>query len=639
MKKNKNDFGEEKKHSFSKGDSNPILPLETETELLLKKMERLHKKKNNYKNIDELENIYDTKPSKKENTGFLTGVSDFLHKMNNMKQELSSFNFEGFDQEGMDEDGQEGMDEDDQEGMDEDDQEGMDEDDQEGMDEDGQEGMDEDGQEGMDEDGQEGMSENKITNQVFGTLYETEEADKKKKLTPRQAIPRVLRLGSRTSRSRTSRSIPAPDSSSSTSSSSKKKPNKSWEKFKNFVKTIIQNPRKLIHKYIATPLYNSIYSGTRTNRDIDIITNQIILFIYACLTIHISGNWYYLMFYKGANYQRVKSQKFYDFLTQVGNKSGLVKKLRLDAQLKPVNVLNEVLCEIFGQMVPKIHDYLIYPVYITLSFLFNYKSTFKRVFEYGCTLYNSAISNTKFLFIIFTFFIFYCILKYSSRVYREYLGYTKSKKLPEKSSNILSFIVIFEMLFGISALMSIISGASGVALEQASLSNRVKTTLGSISTILFAIACPILYLLFFFIGLTFNVMILRVSGVLCVIYLYVYSYFGAYIRNDGAGNKLNEMFRNLSDPNPCDNASFDTRWLDYLIAFVYDNLTTVLVVLISAWSIFVYNKRMKNKKAALLLIIMNTCVIIFSFLLYFIRKAIYTKLDLRDYNYIEPYNQ
>jgi hypothetical protein len=134
-------------------------------------------------------------------------------------------------------------------------------------------------------------------------------------------------------------------------------------------------------------------------------------------------------------------------------------------------------------------------------------------------------------------------------------------------------------------------------------------------------------------------MILRVSGVLCIIYLYVYSYFGAYIRNDLAGNKLNEMFRNLGDPNPCDNASFDTKWLDYLIALVYDHLTSVLVVIISAWSIFVYNKRMANKKAALTLIIMNTCVIIFTGLLYFIRKAIYKKLDLRDYNHIEPYNQ
>jgi hypothetical protein len=230
-------------------------------------------------------------------------------------------------------------------------------------------------------------------------------------------------------------------------------------------------------------------------------------------------------------------------------------------------------------------------------------------------------------------------LKYSSRVYQEYLGYTRGGKIPEKSSNILSFIIVFELLFGIASLMTIVSGTAGVKLEQSSLSNRVKTTLGSISTILFAIACPILYLLFFFIGLTFNVMILRVSGVLCVIYLYLYSYFGAYIRNDGAGNKLNEMFRNLSDPNPCDNASFDTKWLDYLIAFVYDNLTSVLVVIISAWSIFVYNKRMDNKKAALTLIIINTCIIIFTFLLYFIRKAIYKKLDLRDYNYIEPYNQ
>jgi hypothetical protein len=78
---NANGTNEEKKHSFRKDDIKSSLPLETETELLLKKMERMQKKKNNYKNVDVLENIYDTKLSKTENGGFLSGISNFLQNL------------------------------------------------------------------------------------------------------------------------------------------------------------------------------------------------------------------------------------------------------------------------------------------------------------------------------------------------------------------------------------------------------------------------------------------------------------------------------------------------------------------------------------------------------------------------------
>ena len=141
MKKNMNDFGEEKKHSFSKDESNPILPLETETELLLKKMERMQKKKNNYRNMDELENIYDTTPSKKEDAGFFTRFQHFLQNLDDIEKSMDELNVEGFDQEGMDDEDMEGMDDEDMEGMDDEDQEGMEDEDQEGMDDEDMEGF------------------------------------------------------------------------------------------------------------------------------------------------------------------------------------------------------------------------------------------------------------------------------------------------------------------------------------------------------------------------------------------------------------------------------------------------------------------------------------------------------------------
>jgi len=138
---------EEKTKLFSNDSLKNGLPLESETDLLLKKMERMRKVKNNYKNIDVLDNIYDTESG--GSSGFFDGIQRFFKNIDDIQTELAQI--EGFDgddsQEGFDDgDSQEGFDDgDSQEGFDGDDsQEGFDGDDsQEGFnDGDSQEGFD-----------------------------------------------------------------------------------------------------------------------------------------------------------------------------------------------------------------------------------------------------------------------------------------------------------------------------------------------------------------------------------------------------------------------------------------------------------------------------------------------------------------
>ena len=121
---------EERTKLFSKDTLKNGLPLESETDLLLKKMERMRKVKNNYKNIDVLDNIYNTESVAKsdtKSTGFFDGIQRFFKNIDDIHTELAEI--EGFDndsQEGFDDDSQEGFDNDSQEGFDDDSQEGFD---------------------------------------------------------------------------------------------------------------------------------------------------------------------------------------------------------------------------------------------------------------------------------------------------------------------------------------------------------------------------------------------------------------------------------------------------------------------------------------------------------------------------------
>ena len=631
MKKNMNDSREEKIDSFSKGNTN--LPLETEAELLLKKMKRMHKKKNNYKNIDVLENIYDTKPSKKDNYGLFAGISDFIDNLDAVEQNMNELNIEGFD-----DDDQEGMDDDD-------DQEGMDDDDdQEGMD-------DDDDQEGFKENADNlytGQYEGKYTYTGRQMVYKDNKPSKKKKSKKKKSKKKSSKKKSskkRSSKKSSKKSAPPP-------------PDEIGRKIKQFFRSIFHfNPKTFIRNRIAKPTYDKI-SGEhpKNNRDIEIITNQLIYLVYACIITIISGNWYYLMCYKNDLKQRESSSaKFYKFPNKIINSGGMfAKSLRLIAQFQPLVIMNIILCEVFAQVVPILHSYATYPFYIIFKYVLGGKWLFPSELEYLTNVYKAILSNNQFLYIAFTFFIIFCIMKYSSSLYNMYVTYknalnpktyknmfkkSKTGKTLQSYQLILS-IIMFELFIGATSVMLSVLTKMGIQTESSNVSNTIKSVMEGMKTYAMIIAAPILFCIMFLIALFINITLIPISALMCVIYLYVYSYFGAYLRSGTSGNAFNKMFARLDDQNPCD-SSFSGVWMDMInkfIAFIYNNLTMVILVLYCIWSIKIYFSKIVNKHAAGFLIGAQILIIIFAIIISIINSST-KKVDLRDYNYIEPFNQ
>jgi hypothetical protein len=705
---------EERTKLFSKDTLKNGLPLESETDLLLKKMERMRKVKNNYKNIDVLDNIYDTESG--GSSGFFDGIQRFFKNINDIQTELAQI--EGFDgddsQEGFDgDDSQEGFDGDDsQEGFDDDDsQEGFDDDDsQEGFDDDSQEGFDDDSQEGFDDDSQEGFDNNELYSKQYEDKYTPYDVKKTANINtanlrrqdgvryygPRgsltnpsddsifKKIGRAFKKMHQNTRARQNRinrrnrekkdrikrrrrdkrarikrrrrekkarirrrgrekkaRIRRRRNKKKAVSDKQKLP--LLDRLKQLIKRILAfNPQRFIRDKIATRVYKYTAGNDRkNNKDIDIITKQIILLIYAFIAVFVSGNWYYIMFYKDAS-GIPNSSKFNGMIDTIAEKGGpLFRYLRLDSQLQPLWLANVFLCNVTEFIITTGYGYFeFFAYYLSLMFIFN--RIFPREYDVIRSSYKTIISNKQLLFILFTFFIIYCILKYSSSLYKAYQTYKnpKTKKLPKTSSTILKMIIVFNLLFGVKTIVSPLLKGAGIKYDDSK--GMIGNALGLFKSILYFLALgPILYIIIFFIALAVNIMIMRISGLFVIVYLYIYAYFGAMLRGDSK-TALSDFFKNVGKYNPCESSTSNafTRLMTSAISFIYANLTSMIVVCFSIWSILVYKFTISNQKSAAALIGANMVIITISIVASMINS--YTsknKVNLQDYNYIEPYNK
>jgi uncharacterized membrane protein YidH (DUF202 family) len=76
------------------------------------------------------------------------------------------------------------------------------------------------------------------------------------------------------------------------------------------------------------------------------------------------------------------------------------------------------------------------------------------------------------------------------------------------------------------------------------------------------------------------------------------------------------------------------------ISFVFENLTSMIIVCFSVLSIMVYRKTMTNQKSAAALIGSNIVIITIAIVASVINNyKNKNKVNLQDYNYIEPYNK
>ena len=347
------------------------------------------------------------------------------------------------------------------------------------------------------------------------------------------------------------------------------------------------------------------------------------------------------MFYRDAN-GIPNSSKFNSMIDTIYEKGGsLFRYLRLDSQLQPLWLANVFLCNVTEFIITTGYGYFeFFAYYLTLMFIFN--RFFPREFAVIRSSYKTIISNKQLLFILFTFLISYCIIKYSSSLHKAYQTYKnpKIKTLPKTSSTLLKIIIVINLLFGVKTIVSPLLKNAGIKYDDNK--GMVGKALGMVKSILYFLAVgPILYIIIFFIALAVNIMIMRISGLFVIFYLYIYAYFGAMLRGDSK-TALSDFFKNIGKYNPCESSISNafTRFMTSAISFVYENLTSMIIVYFSVLSIMVYRKTMTNQKSAATLIGSNIVIITIAVVASVINSyKNKNKINLQDYNYIEPYNK
>ena len=105
---------------------------------------------------------------------------------------------------------------------------------------------------------------------------------------------------------------------------------------------------------------------------------------------------------------------------------------------------------------------------------------------------------------------------------------------------------------------------------------------------------------------------------------------------------LSDFFKNIGKYNPCESSLSNafTRLITSFISFLYENLTSFIIVCFSIWSILIYRKTISNQKSAAALIGTNMVIITIAIVAGIINSyKNKNKVNLQDYNYIEPYNK
>ena len=651
---------EERTKLFSNDSLKNRLPLEYETDLLLKKMERMRKVKNNYKNIDVLDNIYDTEPG---SSGFFDGIQRFFKNINDIQEELAQI-------EGFDNDTHEGFDNDSEEGFDNNEFYSKEYEDKYTPN-----AVDKTANidttnlrrpDGVRYYGPRGSITNPSNDNIFkkmgrwfkGRLQKDRARENRINRRNREKRDRINRRRkekrdrirrrrrerrARIRRRRRERLARIRRRRRERKSVSKGKDTPFSERLKRFIKRILTfNPQRFIRDNIARRFYKyTSGNDPKNNRDIDIITKQIIMLFYGFIAVFISGNWYYIMFYKDAA-GIPNSTKFNGMIDTITEKGGpIFRYFRLDSQLQPLWLINVFFCNVTEFVITTGYGYVeFFAYYLTLMFIFN--RIFPRTYDVIRSSYKTIISNKQLLFILFTFFIIYCIIKYSSGLYKAYQTYKnpKIKKLPKTSSTILKIIIVFNLLFGVKTIVSPLLKGAGIKYDDSK--GMIGNALGLFKSIMYFLAVgPILYIIIFFIALALNIMIMRISGLFVIFYLYIYSYFGAMLRGDSK-TALSDFFKNIGKYNPCESSLSNafTRLITSFISFLYENLTSFIIVCFSIWSILIYRKTISNQKSAAALIGTNMVIITIAIVAGIINSyKNKNKVNLQDYNYIEPYNK
>ena len=454
-------------NNFRKED---ILPLESEEQRILDKMKRISKKKNNFKNIEVLENIYEQEPTKsKEPTQSKNIFDTFLQLKEDVKHIEETL--EGFSDDGFDENEDEGF------------------------------------SDGENED--EGFENEDEGFETYKDEYENEHSLRKRGHKQKHKKHKKHKK-TKSKKSKTKKSKPGKHKKSKKSA----KPGDIYGSdgkfnFRNFMKHIIHGIKGFfdaifqIKKYIALALYTET-DGLNTNfgkspenseKDVAILMEQIQLVFLVPFSIYFTYNWFYLMFYKDETGTPIPNMFTQTVLDTIGA-SQIIHYL-FQCLIQPMIVAN-IFMRIFC---PWVVD--------TVSSNME-KLKFSETFDFS--FLSKIVSNPLLIFIALNIIILHMAYKYGDKMKNYFFAYLGDSKPPVILTSFLYTIILVDLFFGIQNMSK----------------GKIELWLHIAKHQLAFAAAPVTTILSWLLLAVFSFMMVRFSGIFVILYLYFHSFFSLF---------------------------------------------------------------------------------------------------------------
>ena len=603
----------------------PVDNTNRETEEILQKMETITKakknKKNNYKNVDVLENVYE-EPEKPESktfvgrfTDFAKGLTEMQENMEKINKELEALDVEGF--EGFAEEEDEGFEEGAEGEEDEGFEEGAEGEEDEGFEE-GAEGEEDEGfEEGAEgSEGEEGFK-SYGPKKLYRREYEPTNGGldgpdktlntrlmrfaRRGKLS-KSFLRRLLRQGLISRRQynrlmrRNRRAQRKKKKSDSTKSKSRGKCKSN--RFKEFLDKLVNFIRKYTDKYnklmieMATYIYE-FAGGSKTTsfakNDINVVVKQLKYFFMVPFAMYFTYNWYYILFYRDESNQKIPNT-FGETVNDYAS-YGLLRYL-FTSLVQPMIVLNAYFRRLWPWIIESCVNLLSYLRLGKLDFTFLY----------------TFFSNPIVQFLALAFTILYYACKYGDLMYNTFfklLGMTGSIKIKMPKDKIFRFILLI-LVFDV--IVGVVRHSSSAVVN---LFNRAMSIYQMMTAPIITIVLWLILVIFTFVNMHFALLF-------CILYLYIHSYFALGIYGTkGAGNAWNDinqlLRRSVSKiggrecpPNP----SWIEKVFVILMSQLFNLLIIIMFILVLCYGIYSYVYFMKAESPKGMLVAFNMFIVL-----------------------------
>lgn len=341
-----------------------------------------------------------------------------------------------------------------------------------------------------------------------------------------------------------------------------------FKKLVSYFKQLIGLYSQLL-RYLSTLLYKSTdgkLDGKPSNNaaDVSIIVNILHFLIMIPLAIYFSYNWFYITFYKDEGGQPIKIDFSYKVMRSL--KGLLIRFFRCLVQ--PMILLDAFL----RLVIPKIY----FAIGNTLKYT--------TIGPLDISFIGKILTNPIFIFIWLTLLILHMTCKYSDTVANMLYSYMEKRNDDVPYKSYLHGIVAYDWIIGIAEL--------GI--------------IGRLFGLLEVYFSPITSLFWFLVLVIFSHLNIWIAGILFVVYLYVMSYFALSLYSS-AGMSAAIKSINLAleasitaTDNKCP-PGFWEKLVIKMLELIYKYLFAVLYIIVLAYSTYWIFTSMKSASGKIIL--------------------------------------